>query len=74
MTYGYNTTTATRFDFGAISQSTAARRRAERKKLARLRILKRVVHFLGFLSFWTVVLSVTYLVLLAVMIGLVCLA
>lgn len=74
MTYGYNTTAATRFDFGTIAQITAAKRRAEHKKLARLRILKRVVHFLGFLSFWALVLSITYLVALAVMITLVCLA
>lgn len=74
MTYGYQTTAATRFDFGTIAQCTTARRRAERKKLARLRILKRAVHFLGFLSFWALVLSITYLVGLAVMIALVCLA
>lgn len=74
MTYGYTTTTQTRFDFGAMEKITAAKRRAERKKLARLRILKRAVHFLGFLSFWALVLSITYLVGLAVMIVFVCLA
>lgn len=74
MTYGQQMTARTRYDFAAVAAITAANRRAERKKLARLRILKRVLHFIGFLSYWAVALSVTYLVLLAIMVLFVCLA
>lgn len=51
----------------------AHRARTHRKRLWR-RYLRRTVHFIGFLLYWAVVLSITYLVSLAAMIVCICLA
>ena len=61
MTYG-ETIPRTRFQFDAMPK---ARRKAPSKKLARPRMARRVLHFIGFLSFWAVALSMAYLALLA---------
>lgn len=71
MTYGSQIAIRTRFPFDALS---AQQRKATRRKLARLRKIRRVVHFLGFLAFWAVTISVTYLLTLAVLIVAVLLA
>ncbi len=41
------------------------RPQAKRRKLARLLTARRVLHFMGFLAFWAVVLSITYLITVA---------
>lgn len=61
MTYG-ETINRTRFQFDAMPK---ARRKAPSKKLARLRMARRVLHFIGFLSFWAVALSLAYLAAMA---------
>lgn len=71
MTYGNQITTRTRYPF---TSTPAKRPRMARKKLARLRKIKRLLHFVGFLAYWSVVLSVTYLAALAVMIVCICLS
>lgn len=66
MTYGSQiTTTKTRYPFNYRS---AQQHRQARKRLARQRTIKRLLHFLGFLAYWSVILSVTYLVTLALLI------
>ena len=68
ITYSQNTTAArTRLDFDAVAEIAAAQRRAQRKKLRTLRRLRRAVHFFGFLCYWAVVLSIVYMVALAIM-------
>jgi hypothetical protein len=67
MTYG-QPAARTRYDFEAVAQITANLRRAERKRLRRLRAIKRALHFLCFLSYWAIVLGIGYLLSLAVMI------
>ena len=64
----------TRFDFEAVAQIAATQRRAERKKIARLRKAKRVLHFVGFLSYWAIITGTTYLAALAVMVAFVCMS
>ena len=72
MTYGSQITTArTRYPF---NHRSAQQHREARKRLARQRAIKRVLHFLGFLAYWSVILSVTYLVTLAVLIVFILLA
>lgn len=58
----------TRYDFDAVAQIVANQRRAERKRLRRLRTIKRALHFLGFLSYWAIIVGTAYLLSLAVMI------
>ena len=58
----------------AISAFAAAQRRADRKKLRRLRTIKRALHFVGFLAFWAVILGIAYLLSLAAMIVFICLS
>lgn len=70
MTYGSQITTRTRHPFTTGIKSHGKRT----KKRTRARFVKRVVHFLGFLAYWSVVLSVTYLVTLAVLIVFILLA
>lgn len=57
----------TRYDFDTVAQVAATQRRAGRKKLARLRTAKRVLHFAGFLCYWAVIFAVAYLAMLAAM-------
>ena len=57
----YIQTAITRFDFETLS---TAQQRAERKKLRRLRTVRRLIHFIGFLTYWAILLSITYLVML----------
>lgn len=71
MTYGSQITTRTRYPF---DHRSAQQRREARKRLARQRAIKRLLHFLGFLAYWSVILSVTYLVTLAVLIVFILLA
>jgi hypothetical protein len=73
MTYS-QTAVKTRYDFETVAQIAATQRRAERKKLARLRTIKRVLHFVGFLSYWAIFAGIAYLVATAVMIAFVCMA
>ena len=68
MTYSQTPAARTRFDFAAVEQITADRRRAERRKLRRLRKAKRVLHFIGFLSYWAVFAGITMLLALGCMI------
>lgn len=68
MTYSQTPAARTRFDFAAVEQITTNRRRKERKRLARLRKTKRVLHFIGFLSYWSVFAGITMLVGLGFMI------
>ena len=65
MTYGSQITTRTRFPF---DYRTTQQHREARKRLARQRAIKRLLHFVGFLAYWSVILSVTYLVTLALLI------
>lgn len=67
MTYG-QPAARTRFDFDTVAQIAANQRRADRKKLRRLRKVKRALHFLGFLSYWAIIVGITWLLSLAVMI------
>ena len=55
-------TAATRFDFDALS---TAWQMAERKRLRRLRILRRTLHFIGFVSYWAIFAGAVYLLSLA---------
>lgn len=64
----------TGFNQAAISAFAAAQRRADRKKLRRLRTIKRALHFVGFLAFWAVILGIAYLLSLAAMIVFICLS
>lgn len=73
MTYN-QTAVKTRYDFETVAQIAATQRQAERKKLARLRRIKRALHFVGFLSYWAIFAGITYLVATAVMIAFVCMA
>lgn len=70
----YSTAARTRFDFDTVAQIAATQRQVERKKLRRLRKVKRALHFLGFLSYWAIIVGITWLLALAVMILFVCLA
>ena len=70
MTYG-QPAARTRFDFDCVAQIATTQRRAEHKKLRRLRKAKQALHFLGFLSYWAIILGIFYLLALAVMITLV---
>lgn len=63
MTYQYQGT-VTRFNFQTYSKPAP---RKKRSKLRRLLSVKRALHFIGFLSFWAVALSITYLAMLAAM-------
>ena len=63
--------TRTRFDFDALPQP---QRRKVSKKLARLRTARRVLHFIGFLSFWAVALGLAYLAMTAAAFLFVCLS
>ena len=74
MTYSQRPATVTRFDFETVARIAATQRRAERKKLSRLRTIKRVLHFIGFLCFWAVFISAAYLAMLAAMIVCICLS
>ena len=65
MTYGHPAA-RTRFDFETVAQIAANQRRADRKKLRRLHMAKRALHFLGFLSYWAIIVSIAYLAMLAV--------
>lgn len=68
MTYSQRPATVTRFDFDTVAAIAATQCRAERKKLARLRTAKRVLHFAGFLCYWAIAFSAMYLAMLAAMI------
>lgn len=71
MTYGNQITTRTRYPF----TNTGSKRPGKaRRKLARLRTIKRLLHFVGFLAYWAVVFSVAYLATLAVLIVCICLS
>lgn len=74
MTYSQQPATVTRLDFDTMAQIVAAQRRAERKKLARLRTAKRVLHFIGFLCYWAVAYAIMYLAMLAAIIVCICLS
>ena len=62
--------TRTRFDFDALPRP----KHQVSKKLARLRTARRVLHFIGFLSFWAVVLGLAYLAMTAAAFLFVCLS
>ena len=64
MTYG-QPAARYRFNFETAAQIAADQRRAERKKLRRLRTIKRVLHFVGFLAYWAIILGIAYLLTLA---------
>ncbi len=65
MTYRYEVAaTRCRFNFDALS---VARPQAKRRKLAKILTTRRVLHFMGFLAFWAVMLSITFLITLAAM-------
>lgn len=66
--------TRTRYDFETVAQIRAAQRRAARQRLARLRRVKRILHFVGFLTYWAVIVSAVYLVSLPVLVFFVSLA
>lgn len=61
MTLCQQATTRTRFDFEAFSAS-------RRKVYKRKRLIKRVAHFAGFLTFWAVTLAVAELAALCFLI------
>ena len=61
MIHCQQSTTRTRFDFEAFS---AYRRKVCKRK----RLIKRAVHFAGFLTFWTVTLAVAELAMMGVVI------
>jgi hypothetical protein len=63
-----------RFDFDTVAEIAATQRRAECKKLARLRTAKRALHFVGFLCYWAIAFSAIYLAMLAAMIVCICLS
>ena len=68
MTYSQQGTTKTRYDFDAVAAIYATMRQAERRKLRRLRAIKRLLHFMGFLCYWACFVAVTYLGALVAMI------
>ena len=64
MTYLYQTNgQAARYRY-QYQTTSAPRPRALPRKVARLLIAKRVLHFIGFLCFWAVALSVAFLAML----------
>lgn len=65
MTYSQQPAAKTRFDFDTVAAVYAELHRAERKRLTRLRMIKRVLHFFGFLCYWAIFTAIGYLVLLA---------
>lgn len=69
MTYGNQIAMRYRYPFDTITYTKpeTPQRRAARRKLARLRTIKRALHFIGFLCFWATVLAVTCLAMLAAM-------
>ena len=68
MTYSQRPAARSRYNYSTVAVIAAAQRKAERKRLARLRTIKRALHFIGFLCYWAVAIAVVYLVMLAVMI------
>ena len=72
MAYSYQVAaTRCRFNFDALS---AARPQAKRRKHTKILTTRRVLHFMGFLAFWAVMLSITFLITLAFMLMFVLLA
>lgn len=71
MTYGYQITARRGYTYARrnIRQSLETR-----KKLARLRAIKRALHFVGFLCYWAIILAASYLAMLAVMITMILLS
>lgn len=69
MTCGNQIATRYRYNFDAISYTKpeTPQRKAARRKLARLRAIKKVLHFIGFICFWATVLAVTCLAMLVAM-------
>jgi hypothetical protein len=68
MTYSQRPAAVSRFDFDTVAAIAATQRRAERKKLARLRTAKRVLHFIGFICYWATAYAALFLAMLATMI------
>ncbi|MBR5889119.1 MAG: hypothetical protein IKY92_03665 [Akkermansia sp.] len=60
MTYQYQGT-VTRYQFQTYS---APKPRKKNRKLARLLTTRKLLHFIGFLSFWATTLAITYLCML----------
>lgn len=63
-------TTRTRFDFDTVAALSSCRRSSttmsqSSRKLARLRAAKKALHFLGFLCYWAIALSIGFLVIIA---------
>lgn len=67
MTYGHQIAITTRYP-GTKTRSK------KRTGAISARRLKRALHFIGFLAFWSIVFALTTTALLVVMIALVCLA
>lgn len=61
--------TRTRYDFTTAAAIHAAQRRAARKRLAKLRRVKRILHFVGFLAYWAAFASAVYLITLPVLLA-----
>lgn len=65
MTYRYEVTaTRCRFNFDALSVTQP---QAKRRKRTKLLTTRRVLHFMGFLAFWAVMWSITFLITMAFM-------
>lgn len=72
MTYCYEVAaTRCRFNFDALS---VARSQVKRRKRTKILTTRRVLHFMGFLAFWAVMLSITFLITVAFMLMFVLLA
>jgi hypothetical protein len=72
MTYRYEVaTTRCRFNLDGL---IITQPQAKRHKRARIFTTRRVLHFMGFLAFWTVMLSITFVITLAFMLMFVLLA
>ena len=71
MTYGYQIAARPGHTY---KHHRSTKHIAARKKLARMRAIRRALHFVGFLCYWAIALAAGYLVTLAFLIAMVLLS